>query len=58
MASSCISDVEGLDSTARESGVWLIHRMIELRKAGRSDFGTFELCRNGSVQIGTALWLS
>ena len=58
MASSCISDVEALYSTVRESGVCLIHRIIQLRRVGRSDFGTFELCRNGCVQIGTALWLS
>ena len=58
MSPSCIGDVEALDSTARESGVWLIRRIIELCRARRSDFGTFVLCLNGSVQIGTFLWLS
>ena len=57
-ASSCIGDVEAWVSTARQSGVWLIHRIIEFRRPRSSDFGTFELCRNGSVQIGTAQWLS
>jgi hypothetical protein len=57
MASSCISDIEALDSTARVSVVWLIHMIIELRRSRRSDFGTFVLCYNGTVQVGTALWL-
>jgi hypothetical protein len=57
MANSVISDVEALDFTVRESGVRLIRRIIYLRRAGRSDFGTFELCGNGSVQIGTAMLL-
>jgi len=58
MSRSCISDVEALDSTTRESDVRLVHMIIELRGARRSDFGTLELCRNGRVQIGIALWLS
>jgi hypothetical protein len=41
MASSCISDVEALDSTARESGVRLIHMIIEFRRNRKSDFWNF-----------------
>ena len=36
----------------------LNHSIVELRRARRYEFGTLEFCRSGSVQIGTALWLS